>query len=521
VPPAYPLDHVIARRAPGADALPARYDARSDGLVSPVKDQGACGSCYAFAAASDLESAVLAHEGLLVDVSENQLKECHFEQRSCNGGNATMVLNLLSRTGAALESCDPYQDADVDCDTTCPPAWSVRGWRWIHGTSTPDVAALKQALLDHGPLSTTVFAGDGSTPAWSDAFRHWDGGPGLHYTGSEPSNHAVVLVGWDDDQPHAGGGTGCWIVKNSWGTAWGSDCGSGGEAGYFHIAYGSASIGTWTSVITDVMSAYPELAVAGWDDGGWTSSYGFFSPTAWAMARFEASEVTNLHRVEFWTTDACTDVDVMVYDSLAGGLPTGELAAARDRTAPGAGYRSVRLAEPLALVPGEDYYVVVRFQTAGSTYPVALDGQGSHAPGQSWTSPDGSTWYDLSNEGSASAGIRIRTSPHTVLPVDDPGGPAPPQPRAGLQLQAPWPNPFNPSTTLSFRVPRGGPVALHVFDLQGRRLRTLLDGPVSAGEHRVRWDGRDGAGHPLPAGVYVARLDDGWQWRTRRLVLLK
>jgi flagellar hook assembly protein FlgD len=64
-------------------------------------------------------------------------------------------------------------------------------------------------------------------------------------------------------------------------------------------------------------------------------------------------------------------------------------------------------------------------------------------------------------------------------------------------------------------------VALHVFDLQGRRLRTLLDGPVSAGEHRVRWDGRDGAGHPLPAGVYVARLDDGWQWRTRRLVLLK
>ena len=523
VPPSHDLAHVVLALADRSHSLPSRYDTRDLGLVSSVKNQGACGSCYAFAAAADLESTILAVHGVEVDLSENHLKECHFEARSCSGGNAGMVMNLATWQGAVREACDPYVAADVACETGCDLAFAVRGWRWLQGSTLPDVAALKQALVDHGPLSTTVFAGDASTPAWQAEYNGWNGGPGLYHPGTETPNHAVLLVGWDDDHPHAGGGTGCWIVKNSWGTGWGDDCGSGGEAGYFTIAYGSASIGTYTSVITGVMPAYPELAVSGWDEGGWTSEYGYGVTTAWAMARFDATEVTNLHCVEFWTTDACSDLDVFVYDTFAGGSPGGLLATLADATADGPGYHSLELATPLPLTPGNDYYVAVRFRNVSYTYPVAVDGQGARGSGHTWLSHDGSSWTDLGASLACEAGIRIRTSPHGVLAADPAarGDRTPPAAGATFALDAPWPNPFNPATTLGFHVDRDGPVTLRVYDLQGRLVRTLVDGPLPAGRHQTRWDGRDRAGRTVPAGVYLARLDDGWRWRGRQLVLLK
>lgn len=99
--------------------------------------------------------------------------------------------------------------------------------------------------------------------------------------------------------------------------------------------------------------------------------------------------------------------------------------------------------------------------------------------------------------------------PHTVFAtlaigevtgVDD-GPPA----AAGARL-AGWPNPFNPRTTVRFDLPRDGRVELAVYDLQGRRVRTLLAGNAAAGPHEVLWQGDDDAGRALPSGVYLARL---------------
>ncbi len=85
-----------------------------------------------------------------------------------------------------------------------------------------------------------------------------------------------------------------------------------------------------------------------------------------------------------------------------------------------------------------------------------------------------------------------------------------------------WPNPFNPSTAISFDLADDGPVRLHVYDLSGRRLRTLLDGTVGAGSnHQVVWDGRDDAGNDLPSGVYFLSLRADSRMESMRLVLLK
>ncbi len=81
------------------------------------------------------------------------------------------------------------------------------------------------------------------------------------------------------------------------------------------------------------------------------------------------------------------------------------------------------------------------------------------------------------------------------------------------------PNPFNPRTVIRFELPRAGHAELAIFDLKGRRVTTLVDGQMTAGNHEVTWQGRDRDGRGIPSGVYLSRLVVGDEVRTRKLVL--
>ena len=83
------------------------------------------------------------------------------------------------------------------------------------------------------------------------------------------------------------------------------------------------------------------------------------------------------------------------------------------------------------------------------------------------------------------------------------------------------PNPFNPRTELRFELAAGGPVLLELFDVQGRRVRTLVSGRLAAGEHRVLWQGRDDGGRDLPSGLYLARFRADGVQRTAKLMLAR
>ena len=92
---------------------------------------------------------------------------------------------------------------------------------------------------------------------------------------------------------------------------------------------------------------------------------------------------------------------------------------------------------------------------------------------------------------------------------------------AAFTLATNFPNPFNPKTTIRFTLPAAAAAELTVFDVEGRRVATLLAGRLEAGAHSVDWDGRDAAGHDAAAGVYLYRLRVGEQLETRRMLLLK
>jgi hypothetical protein len=106
------------------------------------------------------------------------------------------------------------------------------------------------------------------------------------------------------------------------------------------------------------------------------------------------------------------------------------------------------------------------------------------------------------------------------LPTDTGDEPGVNAPRV-VRLEQNVPNPFNPSTEIAFDLPREMPVMLKIFGVDGRLVRTLVDGPMHAGTNRVRWDGMDNSGHAMPSGLYLYRFEADGKSIVRKMHLVK
>jgi C1A family cysteine protease len=430
LPPPGDFSHVRTEVPLLYAAPPSSFDWREQGKVTPVKHQGGCGSCYAFTALANFESRLAIDTGDLFDLSENNVKECSWYHPGCAGGNYWMVANHLSTAGTVLEACDPYVPADVACTPGCPPQHVLLDWRVISGSGIPSTEVLKSYLQAYGPLYTTMYGG--SYDAWYSEFGSYDGSYTLYHEGSEFPNHAVLIVGWDDGLEHDGG-HGAWIVKNSWGSAWGGPCGYGTEGGYFTIAYGSASIGCYASFACEWEPYDPGEILYYHDEAGYCGSFGYINKTGWALCKYVLPQDRAIDRVEFWTVDETTDIDIYIYDDFSGGCPSNLLTSKLNTPFANAGYHSVPLSPPLNVAAGNDVYVVVKMTTATSVYPLAYDHSGTKDDGSSYSSSNGGYFSEFTY---GDLGIRIRTidkitgGSQTEIPViesindvpDDAGG---------------------------------------------------------------------------------------------------
>ena len=218
----------VKRLALSTVAPPPSLDWRNNGgnYVTPVRDQGNCGSCWAFATAGALESVTIIAEGasgLNLDLSEQILVSCNNNGAGdCGGGYIDLASNFLKATGLPPESFYPYTATSGTC-SNASPNWRnstsrISSWTYV-ATTSPDPATIKAALVAHGPLVTTM-------QVYADFFSY-KSGVYSYVSGAYEGGHAVLIVGYDDYNQ-------CFIVKNSWGAGW-------GESGYFRIAYSQLS----------------------------------------------------------------------------------------------------------------------------------------------------------------------------------------------------------------------------------------------------------------------------------------
>ena len=392
---------------------PTSLDWRSSGKVTPVKDQGACNSCYAFASIACFESKVLIHNGGTYDLSEDNVKECEYYQSCCNPSNFFKVASFLSQSGTVLESCDPYQPVhnnNPPCGT-CTLQHKLLDWRIVSDDSIPSTDVLKSYVYNKGPIYVSIWSGSNPYDAtWKNEFSNYDGTYTLYKPWSGNTDHAVLLIGWDDNLNHAGG-TGGWICKNSWGTNWGGTCGYGTEKGYFTIAYDSAGIGRHSSFV-DQWGKHDGI-ISYYDEGGWNYNWGYSSKTAWGLCTHGFNFDSKVTRVEFWTTDKTTDIDVYIYDTFDGTTLSDLLWSSLDHSFEEAGYHGVAVVPPLNVMGMNAIYVVVKFTNKNYQYPVASDKNGPTVTGFTYTSADGTSgsWFDRGTGSPKSdVAIRLRTS---------------------------------------------------------------------------------------------------------------
>jgi C1A family cysteine protease len=398
IPPPF-QHHRIGVKPPvlAAAQAPVRFDWREQGVVTGVRYQGSCGACYAFAGLADFESKLLiAGEGAF-DFSENNLKECEWFGRHglypsrCQGGTYWRVVNHMAEFGTVLESCDGYDPYNSSCKQTCAYIKTVLNWRVFSLAEIPPVETTKSYIMAEGPVFAAIDAGVES--GWERELNDYDGTYTLYYPEHHLVNHAVLIVGWDDTLSHAGG-QGAWICKNSWGNSWGGTAGYGTEKGYFTIAYGSANLGQYAAFMEEWQDYDPCGELLFYDEAGYYSEAGYDGLTAWGMCKFVIEEDSELDRVEFWTTDATTDVDIYVYDDFNGTALSNLLASELNNAYGEMGYHSVPLSAAIDAGAEEDVYVAVKFTNASHKWPLTTDpeGVGPAAEGKCYVSSNGDGW---------------------------------------------------------------------------------------------------------------------------------
>lgn len=603
-----------------------RYANSEHGVgVTPAKNQGGCGSCWAFAAVSALEGLYkIRNNGAQVIFSEQQCLSCDEYGYNCEGGNMVACYDLWTFYGAVPQTCMPYYGSDgIPCTMDeCDVRARITGSTLVPWNAT----ALKTALMTQ-PLAVTIYA---DNPMFS-----YSGG--CYQGPNSTPNHAVLLCGWDDSQCS---GAGAWLIKNSWGTGW-------GMSGYGWIKYGTSGIGREARLLA--YEPFPTTRVAYLShqilDGGngvlepgetaqiavtvlnhaatgatgvtgilrsltpglvVSDSVAAFGDCAtWASSASQAPHFTvsaagiaTGARLDFELEISCTQTvsTVSTFSDLAvpvsvlyandfEGTTTGWAHGASQGTDDwrlGTPRTFIEQWDPKAATSGTKVFGNDLNETSGGTWDglyqndsnVWLESPVVNCSGQTgcwlsfrralnvergiydvarvlvngteiWRNPSNYDHIDrvwtpfLSDihalaDGNASVKVRFEMTGDPgwrfggwnlddfrivatnldVNAVPDPNGAA----RLALAI---GPNPFQGATSIRLTAPEGAAQArVHVFDTQGRAVKSLYAGALDPGMHLLTWVGSDDAGKRLPAGTYYVRAEADGQVTRGKVIRL-
>ena len=422
-----------AGRTSDLPSRPASFDLSAIGMTPPVVDQRDWGTCWAFASIEAMESNLL-RQGEDVRLSEFHLaywtysyddvnklpgftRNAPWEQSAedpmnpifDNGGLPENTVAILSRgTGPVLAADAPYpEDVDdmdgYDWKDFLPPApYAEPRYRLKEASFYQDPSDIKGALVTTGGLFIGFHAG------------HPIGGQNYYSEGEEP-NHAVLLVGWDDDYPaeafRSGDvippGPGAWKIQNSWGTE--QDGAPVGDNGYFYISYHDTSFLNGMFALSLELEPIESDGIYLHDPLGFCLTVEGNEFTEWHVANvFEAERDEDIVSVGFMTANEDMVYEVEVYKDIPAGKgpDAGKLSYSLRSTTEAIGYHTVRFDEPVRVKKGERFAVAVKMKTTDGSeafLPVEAmlpqySDDAAVAPGESYVFADldgeGEEWLD-------------------------------------------------------------------------------------------------------------------------------
>lgn len=371
--------------------LPAQFDLREQGLVDPVSDQGDLGVCWTIAANSAAAGSIREQFPQLALSPMHTAWFCYHGNEEeefapiagsypyVSGGNDGRAVGTL----AAWKGPVTYDKAPMLPNQQPALSENLRYAADFHlqdayympsgiynsynqNTQVPQ-DIVKQLLMTEGPVSTNYYA-RGTNTYNPDTYA-------VYNNVKHPSDHAVLIVGWDDNFPkekfvqgNQPAHDGAWLVRNSWGTDWGDD-------GYFWLSYDDQTISGGNAYLLEEADNYThnyQYDITGWS---YSISTNIENPTTATGANiFTAESKEQLEAVSFYTTDAGTSYDIAIYTGVDKDQPTsGTKMLSQSGRETYAGYHTITLNEAIALDKGERFSIVVTFHNPSYAQPLAIE----------------------------------------------------------------------------------------------------------------------------------------------------
>lgn len=407
-----------------------KYDPRELGLVTAVESQGQTNTCWAFATNAAIEANLLkkGYEDSSLNLSENHLAYFYYNRQTdplgytqgdqnliptftkwyMNGGTLYGTALALSTWAGVVKDTTPnmendeqgyYVPYDVEDKSTCYKSDYVVKNVYMYDYS---VNTVKQAITEHGAVACGIYI--------DDYYAYFSSDGKSYYYPYEAGNHAVTIVGWDDnysrdnfDGAAMPRNNGAWIIKNSWGA-------DNHEGGYMYVSYEDKSL--CEVVAYDMMSASERNANNYQYDGTANPAYSLARESIVAANVFKAKGAAGynelLEAVSICTYTTNVNYSVQIYTGVTSSTnPTkgkAMLSNPKSGMLVNAGYNRIELDAPITLEAGEKYAVVVTLSAAnGGKVSLAVDSDyndyesftflSHEEAGQGFIKLDG-TWYD-------------------------------------------------------------------------------------------------------------------------------
>lgn len=428
-------DSTITKRS---SSFAVKYDPRTIGTVTGIEDQGETNTCWAFSSIAAIEENLIkkGYADSNINLSENHLAYFFYNRQTdpvgytagdynhnlggtwdMNGGTLQGTATALTTWSGVVQQTVSEDDSEgVYVPTALPASDCYKSDYRVKNVYfyNYDVATIKQAITDYGAVATGIYI----------AKEYWNSSTASYYCTEEMGNHAVTIVGWDDnyskdrfnDTPSRNG---AWIVKNSWGNSW-------GESGYMYVSYEDASL-------TEIVAFDMEKTSDSYDhnyqyDGtGHPTAYLYFDNGTKYANVFKVkgdkngyNEILKAVSVETFSENA--KYSLQIYTGVTGSSnPTSGKAmfsTPQTGTLTKAGYNRITLKTPVTLTAGEKYAVVITFQSqSGRPVYIACDTT-TYADWIGFESMSGSNqsyvyyknnWYDVGNQLTANLRIKAYT----------------------------------------------------------------------------------------------------------------
>ncbi len=532
-----------------ADDPPTTFDLRNynaKNYVTAIKDQSG-GTCWTHGAMAAIEGNLLI-TGTWTAADEDgepNLAEYHLDW--WNGFNKHNNDDTSPTTGGGL---DVHYGGDYRITTAylsrgegavrefeedifyTPPLRSSKDYHYFYVRDiewySPETGSnyqkiIKNKIMTHGVLGTCMY--------YNNAFMSFD----LGYTHYQPvsseddPNHAIAIIGWDDNKKTQYAKPGAWLCKNSWGDGWGLQ-------GCFWISYADKHC-----------TAHPEMGAISFqhvEPMAYDHVY-YHDYHGWRGTLTDISEVFNsfsvlnnewLKSVSFFTAIDQVEYLIKIYDRFENGNLEDELAS-RTGIIEYTGFHTIDLDAPLPISADDDFYIYANFSKGGhpidrtSEVPVLLGstyqntvvkssaerGESFYRSDTKWLDLydyvfDDTTWNHTANF--CIKGLTVNASATDTQFNDD-------EVPSDYSLAQNYPNPFNSNTTISYTLPSAAKVTIKVYNLVGEEIKTLFSQHEHAGYNSVVWDGTNRSGQFVSSGVYFYRLEADGRILIRKMTFLK